>query len=117
MTDYTIAANTAKIAGNNLSSAKALHDKIAQAYITGSEVFPNPTTGNATLQVNAAKDHQARIVLINADGKQVFEKNYRFSKGSNQALLPTEKLMRGTYIAVVYNPENVLIATLKIVKQ
>lgn len=73
VTDYTIAANTtASIAGNNSSSAKALRDKIAQVYITGSQVFPNPTSGNATLQVDAAKEHAARIVLINVDGKQVF---------------------------------------------
>ncbi|MEJ7683189.1 MAG: T9SS type A sorting domain-containing protein [Segetibacter sp.] len=108
VTDYTIAANTATIAGNNLSAAKTLRDKIAQAFITRSEVFPNPTTANTTLQINAAKEHAARIVLVNVDGKKVFERSYSFS---------TEKIARGTYIAAVYNADNVLIATQKIVKQ
>ncbi|MEJ7680899.1 MAG: T9SS type A sorting domain-containing protein [Segetibacter sp.] len=118
VTTYTITANTIiTVAGNNSSAQRALRDKIAQTYITESKVYPNPTSKNATLQITAAKEHVAKVVLVNADGKQVFQRNYTFSKGNNQAVLPTEKLTRGTYIAVVYNSDNVLIATLKIVKQ
>lgn len=118
VTTYTITSNTTTtIAGNNSSAQRALRDKIAQSYITGSAVFPNPTPGKATLQINAAKDHGAKVVLINIDGKRVFERNYSFSKGSNQAVLPTEKLTRGTYIAVVFNADNIITATQKIVKQ
>jgi hypothetical protein len=118
VTTYTITANTTTtIAGNNSSVERPLRDRIAHAYITGSTIFPNPTLGKATLQINAAKDHGAKVVLINVDGKQVFERSYSFSKGSNQAVLPTEKLTRGTYIAVVFNADNVITATQKIVKQ
>lgn len=118
VTDYTIASNTTTlIAGSNSSEQRDLHDKIAQTFITGSGVFPNPTSGDATLQVTAAKEHMAKVVLVDVNGKQVFEKNYGFSKGSNQAVLPTQKFTKGTYIAVVYNSDNVLIATQKIVKQ
>ena len=116
VTDYTIAANTAKVARNNSSPARD-RDEIAKAFITGSAVFPNPTTANTTLQINAAQSYAARIALINVDGKKVFERNYSFSKGSNQAILPTEKFTKGIYIAAVYNADNVLIATKKIVKQ
>ncbi len=118
VTDFTLTANTsALIAENNSAAQRALHVKIAQAYIIKSQVFPNPTTKNVTLQIDAAKEHIAKIVLVNADGTQVFQRNYTFSKGSNQAVLPTEKFTRGTYIAAVYNSDNVLIATQKIVKQ
>lgn len=118
VTNYTIASNTtALIAGNNSSAQRDLRDKIAQTYITGSEVFPNPTTDNITLQINAAKDHTAKIIIVDVNGKQLFEQNYSFIKGNNQAVLPTGKFMRGTYIAAVYNSDNVLIATQKIVKQ
>jgi len=117
VTNFTIAsAATALIAGNN-SSQRALSNNIAQSYITGSSVFPNPTTKDVTLQITAAKEHQAKIVLIDINGKQFFERKYSFSKGSNQAVLPIEKLNRGTYIVVVYNADNVLIATQKIIKQ
>jgi len=118
VTDYTIAANTTTpVTGNNSPAQRGLREKIAQAYIMTSEVYPNPTTANTTLQVNAAKEHIARIVLFAINGKQMFERNYTFSKGSNLTVLPIERLIKGTYIAVVYNTDNVLIATQKIVKQ
>lgn len=110
VTDFTIMVN------DTIAANRAPRD-VATSYITGSQVFPNPTHDNVTLQVNAAKEHTAKIVLIDVNGKQVFERKYNFSKGSNQALLPTEKLNKGTYIAAVYNADNVLIATQKIVKQ
>ncbi len=117
VTTFTIAAvATTLITGNN-SLQRAVSNNIAQAYITGSSVFPNPTTKDVTLQITAAKEHQAKIVLIDVNGKQLFEGKYSFSKGSNQAVLPIEKFNRGTYIAVVYNADNVLIATQKIVKE
>lgn len=115
VTDYAIAQNTpALIAANNSTAERA---KIAQAFITGSSVYPNPTTDNVTLQINAAQEHEAKVLLIDVNGKQLFEQNYSFSKGSNQAVLPTQRFTKGTYIAVVYNSDNVLIATQKIVKQ
>jgi hypothetical protein len=117
VTDYTIAANTTALIAGNSSAQRAIRDKIAQAYITGSEVFPNPAIDKVTLQINAAKEHLARIVLLDINGKQLFEKKYTFYNGSNQALLPIEKFSKGTYIAAVYNADNVLIATQKIVKE
>lgn len=102
---------------SNSLAARSLNNKIAETYISGSSVFPNPTTDNVTLQINAAKEYQGKIVLIDVNGKKLYEKNYSFSKGSNQTVLPTEKFNRGTYIAVIYNSDNVLIATQKIVKQ
>ena len=104
-------------AGGDSLAARSLNNNIAQSYISGSSVFPNPTTNNATLQINAVKEHQGKIALMDVNGKKLFEKNYSFSKGSNQVVLPTEKFNKGTYIAVVYNTDKVLIATQKIVKQ
>ncbi len=118
VTDFTITVNTTtSIVGNNSLAQRALRDKVAQTYITESQVFPNPTIKNVTLKINAAKEHIAKIVLVNVEGKKVFERNYSFSKGSNQAVLPTEKFTKGIYIAAVYNSDNVLIATQKIEKQ
>ena len=116
VTEYTIAADNT-ITSTNASPQRTMRDEIARTYITGSEAYPNPTTDNVTLRINAAKEHIARIVLIDANGKQLFARNFNFIKGSNEAALPTQKFIKGTYIALVYNQENVLIATQKIVKQ
>lgn len=117
VTSFLILPANPFITGNNASAQRALQDKIAQSYITGSSVFPNPTTDNVTLQINAAKEHTAKIVLVDVNGKQLFQQNYDFIKGNNQAVLPTGKFTRGTYIVAVYNSDNVLIATQKIVRQ
>ncbi len=117
VTNFTIAPTVIGPVAADNSSQRALTNNIAKTYITGSSVFPNPTTKDVTLQITAAKEHQAKIVLIDVNGKQLFQKNYTFSKGSNQAVLPIEKFNRGTYIAVVFNSDNVLIATQKIVKE
>ncbi len=85
VTDFTITANMTTAAGNNSSEQRGLHYKIAQAYITKCELYPNPTAGNATLQITAAKDHQARIVLFAMNGKQVFGRNYSFSKEATRS--------------------------------
>jgi hypothetical protein len=109
-----IPAAAKSIAKDNSTAQRAL---IAQSYITRSSVFPNPTNRDVTLQITAAKEHHAKIVLIDVNGKQLFQQNYNMVKGSNQAVLPTEKLNKGTYIAVVYNSDNIVIATQKIEKQ
>ena len=106
-----------RLLAHNRNNSAAERAKIAQSFITGSEVYPNPTTDNVTLQINAAKEQIAKIVLIDVKGNKVFEKDYSFSKGTNQAALPTQNLTRGTYIAVVYNADNLLLATEKIVRQ
>ncbi len=79
--------------------------------------MPNPTPGNFTLQINAAQNWTARVVLMDVSGKQLAVSTHGLGKGANQIALSLAPYDKGTYLAVVYNQNNALIAVQKIVKQ
>ncbi|HXS54964.1 MAG TPA: T9SS type A sorting domain-containing protein [Hanamia sp.] len=124
-TDFTIDSkkqdSNDKIAisnnGNNLNSDKLLNDNIVKKYIVTSEAYPNPTTDQVKLQVNAVKDFKGKIILMSASGKVISQNSYNFSKGNTQTTLSLYNLSNGNYIAAVYNQNNVLIAAHTVVKQ
>src|SRR5437899_2599853 len=88
VSDFTIADGTL-IAGKNSRSPNASSNKIPSGYISRCEVYPNPTTNNVTLAVDATSGYLGKIVLISANGKVLSEENYSFSKGINKAVLQT----------------------------
>jgi len=116
--DYRINNKEATVTSSaDLQSNSVQVDKVAQSFITASRVYPNPTFSNVNIQVNAAKDHEARIIVVDLSGKLMYEKYFNFGKGSNNAVLSLSGLIKGTYFAGVYNSENVLTAKHKIVKE
>ncbi len=116
--DYRINNKEATVTSSaDLQSNSVQVDKVAQSFITASRVYPNPAFSNVNIQVTAAKDHEARIIMVDLSGKLMYEKYFNFGKGSNNAVLSLSGLVKGTYFAGVYNSENVLIAKHKIVKE
>ncbi|MDQ2718818.1 MAG: T9SS type A sorting domain-containing protein [Bacteroidota bacterium] len=102
---------------SNQNSGKLLNDNIVRKYIVTSEAYPNPTTGQVRLQVNAVKDFVGKIILMNASGKVISQNHYNFSRGNTETTLSLDNLSNGTYIAAVYNQDNVIIAAHTIIKQ
>lgn len=89
----------------------------AQKYVATSSVFPNPTTNEYTLTVNAVKDVTTKIVLTDMAGKQISAQTHSFGKGNSTITLSLSQVTKGTYMVVVYNSNNVVIAAHKIVKE
>lgn len=112
-TEFEIVAQ----AVNAAPAANKLQQKDIEMYSASSSITPNPTNGNATLRLTAAKDWTARIVLMDVSGKQLSENRHTVSKGVNEFQLTLAAYDKGTYLAAVYNQANVLIALQKIVKQ
>lgn len=118
VTAYKVAAgSSALVAGNKLSERRALDDKVGRHEVIKFGVHPNPTSGNAILEIDAPKENKAEVVLFTMEAKEVFRKSYSLAKGTNEVILPTEGFIKGTYIAVVYNSDKVLVATQKVIKQ
>jgi len=116
--DYRINNKEATLVNStDLQSNSVQIDKGAESFITASRVYPNPSSGNVNIQVNAAKDYKAKIIMVDLLGKVLYEKYFYFSKGSNTSMLSVSGLSKGTYFAGIYNPKNVLIAKHKIIKQ
>ncbi|HEV8083784.1 MAG TPA: hypothetical protein VGP55_11305 [Chitinophagaceae bacterium] len=116
-TEYTINSNMPSIASTNALTTDILNNKVVDKYIVTSGIYPNPASDNTKLQLNAVKDFNGKILLLNAGGKIASENSYHFGKGINEASLSLANLSNGTFVAVVYNQDNILIAVHKIVKQ
>jgi hypothetical protein len=112
-TELKITAETLKA----ITNANALQMEEVQKWSTSSSITPNPTPGNFTLQINAAQNWTARVVLMDVTGKQLSVSSHGIGKGANQISLSLAAYDKGTYLAVVYNQINRLIAVQKIVKQ
>lgn len=107
---------TQTTANNIASLTQAGIEKLQQAFIKASNVFPNPTENNVTIQINAAKNYNAKIVVLDVTGKHLLEQNYNLIKGDNQPQVSLGNYSKGTYIIAVFNSDNFLIALHKVVK-
>lgn len=100
----------------SMVGANTMVEEEVQKYMASSNVIPNPTPGSFQLQVNAAQNWVARVVLMDVTGKRLSESRHSLGKGMNQIALSVAAYENGTYLAAVYNQKNVLIAVQKIVK-
>ncbi|MBD0350533.1 MAG: T9SS type A sorting domain-containing protein [Flavisolibacter sp.] len=112
--DYTISGSSEN---TSIVANTTINEEVAQDFITRSNVFPNPTRNEFRLVVDAAKNMTGKVALIDISGKQIFEKRVNFNQGNNSILLSLGKYNDGTYIALVYNLDNSVIAAHKIVKK
>jgi hypothetical protein len=116
VSEYTINATTITPTVG-IGSESNSGDKIAQKYIVTSDIYPNPTSGEFNLQIKAATDFEARVLLITSSGKIISENSFNLTKGFRSISLSLANLSNGNYLAAVYNVDNTLIAIHKIVKQ
>jgi hypothetical protein len=117
-TEYRLVRNieTTEATGSNVPITQAANEKLQQSFIKTSTAFPNPAEDNVTVQMNAAKDYAGKVVLLDLTGRRVFEQSYKFLKGRNEVQLSLSKYSKGTYIIAIFNSNNFLISTHKIVK-
>ena len=101
----------------NSATVATAADKAAKEFVTSSTVYPNPASDEFRLVVNAAKDVAANVIITDISGKHLLENKYQLNKGSNELTLSLANYDKGTYIVAVYNPNHLLIALQKVVKQ
>jgi hypothetical protein len=61
-------------------------------------VFPNPTSGDATLDIFLSEDLYAEVAMFDITGRLVFRLDQQFELGQNQLTLPTDNLANGIYL-------------------
>lgn len=111
--DATSTSATVNAANNYTPEAL---EKVQKAFIQTSVAHPNPTQSNVTIQVNAAKSHKAKFIVLDLGGKQIFDKSYNLNKGTNEVEISLAGYSKGTYIITIFNSDNLLIAQHRIVK-
>lgn len=108
---------TSETTSNNAAAiTQAATEKLRKSFIKASTVFPNPTENNVVVEIDATKGYAGKVVVLDLTGRKVLEQNYTFIKGQNQVQLSLSKYSKGTYIITIFNSDNILIATHKIVK-
>jgi PKD repeat protein len=75
---------------------------------TSMKLFPNPSKGNVSLQVNSLRNDVASINVLNMSGAQIFTKNVKINQGNNIFDLSNlYSFEKGIYIIQVINSSNI----------
>ncbi len=79
-------------------------------------VYPNPTTGNASITFNSQVEEKGTLSILNAKGDVIEKREIQLIKGAdNNFVIPTAKYENGIYMIVVNTPSKTL--TGKITKE
>ena len=76
--------------------------------VSGVKVFPNPTTGNATLKVNSEKSFDATIRVVAVTGAVVSSSSTNVVAGNNEIAIDMNSLEEGMYFVEVAGQEGVV---------
>jgi hypothetical protein len=109
-------STTQTAASSSVTLTQAGIEKLQQSFVKASSVFPNPTQNNVSIRIEAAKNYNGKIVVLDLTGKRLSEHNYSFTKGDNQSQVSLEKYTKGAYIIAVFNSDNFLVAHYKVLK-
>jgi len=82
------------------------------------KVYPNPTTGNATLAVTLEKAQTLNVVLADMTGRVVYNNGaINYTYGKNEISLPTANMTTGIYIYAIRSENGELMASGRLQKQ
>lgn len=74
-----------------------------------SQVFPNPTSGNAYITITSDSDlNEVQVSVVNSLGARVSSKQINLNSGKNTIDLGAEKLNAGVYFISLRQGENVI---------
>jgi hypothetical protein len=92
--DVYVSSSTLGISSNDMKSGMAL--------------YPNPTNGNFTLEINFLNDEEASVELVNIIGQTIFTENHNFNSGNNKLSLNLNDAAKGIYFVQVKTRSRVL---------
>lgn len=88
----------------NFVPLPALGVKPVQTQTLEAKLYPNPTTGDAFVELNLAKEGQMTITILNAEGKVVVPSiKQHTGTGTQRIALPTASLPNGIYLVQLLN--------------
>ena len=105
MDNRSTLSNTIVIKGDRISSIKM------------SGLYPNPTTEDVTITIDAPNADDVVIIVTDIYGKQLMQKNVSVETGSNNTRLSVGKLSAGTYMVRLTSKKTNDVSVLKFIKQ
>ena len=79
-------------------------------------IFPNPTSGNATLRVFSLISGKSKLILINTMGQMVSSKTIDLFSGNNNILIDTKEFPNGIYSVVLETATETVVKKISISK-
>ena len=79
-------------------------------------IFPNPTSGNATLKVFSLSSGKSKLILINTMGQIVSSKTIDLFSGNNNILIDTKEFSNGIYSVVLETATETVVKKISISK-
>ena len=79
-------------------------------------IFPNPTSGNATLRVFSLISGKSKLILINTMGQIVSSKTIDLFSGNNNILIDTKEFPNGIYSVVLETATETVVKKISISK-
>ncbi len=80
------------------------------------EVYPNPTKGEANLNINATVAGKANVVVVNTLGQVVFSKQVDLNVGANTIQLDATQFANGLYNVMVESKNGSMVKKLTVTK-
>lgn len=74
-------------------------------------LYPNPSSSSRMVEINTGNNGISNLVLIDQQGKVVFEKEYPLIQGRNTFSVTTDRLPTGTYFLNVFSAEGHAVQT------
>lgn len=78
-------------------------------------VYPNPSSSNFNIQINALKPENIQVELMNELGQTIYSKQEKLAKGNNKLEITTEDYSNGLYLLKIKQKE--VIYFKKLIKQ
>jgi hypothetical protein len=82
----------------------------------GYSIFPNPTSGKITVQINVTKSTVINAEVVDASGKQVLKQQLNFNTSETSQSVNISSFADGLYFIKLTNSENKT-ETIKIIKE
>jgi archaellum component FlaF (FlaF/FlaG flagellin family) len=81
-----------------------------------SELYPNPSSSNFNIDINAAAASELTVVVYAFNGNVVSEEKHNLQRGNNTVTTNTSRLPKGLYVVRFINPTTNSVETKKFFK-
>jgi hypothetical protein len=100
----------------NLSQSSPTGISKVNATQTSVNLFPNPTNGVTTLNINSAKNTNAKITVMNTLGQVVYTKEVSLNEGTNTLQIDAKEYASGVYNVMVNTDNGSIVKKLNVTK-
>ncbi len=106
------------VKGNGLVRYKDQDLSINTQQLPTSALYPNPTKGDATLELSLAQAQELSLQLTDVTGRIVYQiAAQEYEQGKHQVVMPTRSLAAGVYLYQVTNSNGELLSKGRLVKE